>query len=1746
MAENKQKSKYAASQMDSTILVEFRSILTSFKEEKKVQEDGKSNPYLAHLVKYLSVRQNIPQLTQLFSFASTINNHTDVIGCANAFTDLIYITDDIVELHQFVKPLIEDLISSSQMKVFYRCLNIHRGNITNPILRLMTAIVSFDSGSFVDSFLEVFDISLKSLPHLLIPLAAEKVNVDLARSGKQSVRKWMVKFWVKLNSNASSITRNDLLNNNKKIMSHFFKYMPTYDSEETVESILKFCDEKIIMELAYRKATKGKILNEWALSKIAEIFTRNEDGLNDQVKQFLEKVTCDEQYGISFSDNRTLFLTPPAVSTDNGAVIATGEKSFRISNKLSYILLTHLTPWSDPAQLDLVVKILDHMPELINPYMYHNFFNHGAHEPRLTSFYVGQTLLLTKLALLPIPSAFQKQLNDFLSGLDSQIDNTANIAKYLTSEQLSNFVCPLMITRGVLTKGLNSDDGLIKFTTAQLIIALIKKYKNLMDVLNLHDDKGSMLGFIRMELKEIFLQRIPEGSTIVGVVNSVIGQQEENVDKILLIALLKLVGKYNNVLDINLPVNINNFGKLIGIDLGETVECNNSNSGDSLSETDMLLLNTYLELISVTSMQDSKNKWYNVNKGSSNSLFTIIAKLPFNLKDSDGSVNADLLNKVVKVLQLFIQDRLIFQESTEILESQCWALVLSITRFFKAKNNQSVIDAISKIIDESIARCVKTPYKYIDMSKELTEGKVSSYVFSLCEQSKFSPTEYHEDVLSFINVFIYYMNIIGEPLDEMIKVVNKYWPEYQQSGSNSDLWRTQKDSSSFFEMTILAPIDTLRTYLTSSSAVCKSDIDSIGLIYRLNKIVHSNEKKCSLDKIETIIIDIISLWGNYAMHKYNSTIASYGNNNMRDILDSRYWKSLMFAEEDINEDIINKKYFIMGLLNEVFLNLWSFDKSSSTIEKAKRFISLKDFVVKSLRDVNTNTEHKIVSKLSEFVWVLPNDTILDFLANPDLHNSILDRLLKLVPERNLIVTADLFLSLVLRSAAFESLEILIANVKFTDESIIKISELGSHYDILNSIVKENPSLATRVVELVKPNVESIIEITAGFELIYTLSTHDVSLEPLVITKSTKMLETCMESTNTIKESILPFVQSLTISSLPEEKLISLVVPLMELDSFKNTANLVFSSEVSNMITAQANKLPDGLIQTWVHRCTLYITKFLAERTKLTSQFVKFIQSLQKLCSKGMFAKFVSKSMINSQIETILSSQWVQNVDIMEYLAGVVQYSTKNQLESHKHLSVLFSNSSIALYSAESQLKFQTCLIVYSLVKLLQKASPDHMLKIVKFYQGTVSSSDCLLKSTMVLLEESIGISWVQYVTQWDFTEDLINSGTSLVMDTPGVHNGLSVSLNKFTVENTVKYWLPFDDISPSGSTNWENYRLKHEYYADLRNGNSIYDLEFLLLLIANNDELFNIKQDENDSGLIVANLRALVDSGLLQCIVMGLSHQSSTIKEIALRLISACFKSNNHELEMIEKLKETKSKPNNTSLPNPDEVKLSQFKERSMFKVLLGNILFTFHSKQEVEPIVMNMWGYLVPILGNPAHFLYEKAYRFLLNGSKLKQFELPMYKSITEQSKDQYGSEEGESDYYKEMTWLLETITHSITQNGDLRVLKRSGVIEYCLNLIQSPFVKSSTMECTKKFLERLIYLENGADMLIRSYGFISTMEGQLTLAGMSIRMKGVDAENWQRLIGLSLVASSSGEDKRALEWTDHDFVQIAKRMKR
>lgn len=1779
------RSKYSANVSTDSALR-----LAEFIEDCENEQDeiSTSDENIQKIKNFLDVKFNTTSIVQIQSFCATTNDHSSLSALNVNLATLIKLANRYPQLHQSIKFLVLEIISTHNVKVFYRCLSNEHPGVANPALKLISQIVSFNNGVFVDEFLENFDLTVKSFCDLMYPT---KATAKLSKNGKSflTVRHNMVTFWINLCSNASPLTRMDLLSNNKKINSGWIKYITEFDNNSLIKRTLQFFETKVLNEPSFRKMTKCKLLGDFTIGKFVELYKISD--IKDEIHKLLLKITTDEENGLLFHDYRTYFQNVPlaclpsnANFNNNGVSIQIADQKFKINNKIIYNILTSLKPWSDTLHLKLLISILEHVPELNAPYNYHLLHINGTHDPKLTSFYVGQTLLLTKITQLPIPQDFITFTKTFI---DQSIGSPPSIGKYYSIKLLMEAICPAQLNRSSLTKGLKAKEPLIRHLTTQLVISVIKKFSKINKLLKINEN-SIFSSFSQELMKDLINLKLPDPSVFVGLTNEVL--KTEKVNKLLLLNYMKTAEYYQNILDINVPLQLGPVSKLIGID----IEDPNSNK-EKLSDVDILLFNSYLSLTAMQSISSQHNKWWNVTKGSKNSLFTSIAKLPYDLQYHDENdkekanivIDDNLLHKVVEVLSNLVDDQLVFEDfrlkNNNILFSQTWAVVLSFINTFNSLSTENVesISTICKIVDESISRAIKTPYRYYDIVSKISKGsRLSIFYVAVCEQCKFADAKFKPIVHSWIEYLSLFMFLLGEPIDTM-KIIAK---DYLSIDIEFNLQNYEKfvenhrqlvnEQATTFSMISLTPFKQLKTVV--KNLIPKSDAEVIAILDRINTIINSDYE---LKSVEELLLDLISTYASYVMQRYNGTVLDGINEYEINLLDGKYWNSFFVNEEDLVGSQLrsSKKFFIMSLLREVFLELWgkvmnsSFKKSlTESIEKLVHSINLSETAIK---------------KVSEYIWVLSSEKLVSLLISKENHQ-FSDALLEVAQSRKVKLETSQIIEycriskdVQLKLSNIQSFRGLANGATFDSDQVEELVKLAKeshtkvlYYNILEIVCVQSEAYVKKIVQSLETKFEEISSDIEGYKFLQFLSTKDKTFRKRLYDIAVQKIGLMVGKHAPISVTLNVYLHTISLHMKNEkldEVVETMIEQLLSLNDVRNVASLIFSPEMTSVILQLYVEEDDkaNVKKTWLYRATLYITKVFAE-SQGEVEIEPFLESLMETF-KESFWKYVPKNMLNSQLEVICSRPWINNLKVLKYCTWIVRTGSKNVIECTKVFNILINNSSLVFNQGndkDEERRYYTSVILYLLINMnvKQLTTYENIMKITKMYKGTNRASDLVLKEVLKLMEIEHGESWIQFVSNWDLIDDwfpVITDGIvevpELIIDTPGIPGCLTVSLYKGIIDKSVQYFNPanrnvkFPELKNTLITQREDIELLKEFYESKDvdaleiNNNVVYDIEFLLLLIINNEDLFKIVDDS-----VKVNIRALIDTGLLQLVVCGLSHESPDVQEISRRIISSILLTIEFDLKMMELKREGKGPETETG------ASVSTFKERSAFKVYLGNLLYTLEFKKYVqmeegvvEPVpklFFILLSYLVPVLANPSHFLYEKSYRYILSGSKYRDFEIPMYKTIMvnfmKDEHSSHGEKSDDNDYYKELQWMLNALGNSITSNEDLKTLRRNGVFEELLNLLNSPMLNTTTVESILNVFEKIIKLENGADTLNRSFGFLSFVELKKALFEGS---KGKLGQEMKNLVIKSIISSDcNGKDKRSREWCEDDFKLIVKRV--
>lgn len=1609
------------------------------------------------------------QAIQSWSYFAQVNDHRKFTNATITISKLLSFISSNNELQEHGVEIIKEILTN-YIKTIYRGLNSMRASLTNPIIRLVNEIACFKHGALIDDFVALFDFTLPVLPKLLVPSKTELANVETTKQNEHlSMRYCFIRLLLNLLKYSAPLLRKDLLLNNNKIIINWFKYICVVDSNELISLTISTWDEKIIKEQSFKKATKIKVFNDWNLTKILPIYYTADKELRVMFDKFIVSLATDKKYGIRFNDDESWFLQNAGTGT-----ISVNGKSFKTHNKLLYSLVTSLKPWDDDLQLTTTIQILKSVPELIPPFM--NYLaSRGLHDPKLSSYWLGQTLLLSKVISLEIPE-------DIVSH-DTPVSPSTNV--------IIELVVPSVLNRSVLAKCLLSDSFLIRQLSAQLIINSLQKLESL---LKLYSKKS--WDEQRIQLLNKARLCLPELSTVINSLTDAYNKKSEN--KILLLTLLSVVNGYMKHFSETL-----NFSQHLSKPYSDII------NGKEFESIDFVLLDNFFQL---QEGDNSQIKWWN-KSDQSTSLFTSLLKL----SSSNNPATSAVTTKITKLLSSLVKQTVIF--NVDIAKADQIELLVHSLQLITSSDDvdELQLEKIWKLLDESVSRCVRSPFKYLDASNDL--GKVSPLLITIFEQWKFVNKETPYDIVS--NWFAVYLRLLiigGEPLSSITKLLEtieanqdiiKYLPSdsYEKNLHSlaTDGILEVEPESSFLDIITTAPMNKLQ----SISKIPISHVDIVGALFRLSQFAKDDSLKLKERGLEKIIIDVLSKIGNYLIVDTEAA---------KELSKEKYWRDL-FANRIDNE----KKAFILSNLAEIFSQLPGFETTSF------------NRVVKDLLHTEEMSAHN-ETVIAACIWALDSEDLLQVLNKESLLlkqetlSLLLDRKVKLSSSEVALLLEEPALSHYLESFIRRKL-VIFDNV---GELFVAASKDSTRFSFLRLLAQEADivfALLDFIVSQNKPSLIACVSSSLPSDVVANIS-DDSGVKQLI--EDAKLYAVEHIKSEDFEE--ISFAQLLHIFYHPfvevseEEKSVILEYALTK-------HNNKYISEIAQIIE-RFQSFDNEIVKTWLNKSILFMTKVFSEAKTLPTSFINFLRSFKSLILKSHSAQIAKKINLNTLLEVIFT-RWSADETALEFASMVVVVASKASLETNKLLQIFVSNDDMVLAksnSGNSKSRFLGALILWRLFEfdVSKNSSITLQEKVLTLYNGTNNAADLLLFKVLEKIETRLNSSWVDFVYTWDFLDSLTEEESELIGETKLIEKkkeGLIITLNKNQITNTVKNYNILDleppSLNSSGITNWNKIESFYETVETSSSRKETYNPLFLSLLIINNDELITTEGEEN---LPKANLRKLIESDIFAFILMNLSSDSEKLVNVTLNILSSILYS---------------LKTNST------------FKDKHIFELFLSKILYTFKKTDEsgertnpkaFSPLVYSTISRLSTILVNPGHFLYEKAFRWVLKSPSLRTNEIPLFNEIITLTV----TNDDATNYYKQLSWLIEGFSLGIKNKEDVKLLRNKNVFEWILNLESSPYITTSLKFSILDFIKAVQNVEEGADILITRYAGLSNLEQQISTNESQAEL--IHTTNYESVklqqellnlkqLGLRFAMIGQGK-KRVADWTQDDLKSFTKRI--
>lgn len=1763
------------------IFSKYSTLTSNIAENEKLNDANTSkvtiNPgeFVNELLDFVDKRKYGAQLVQLWSYYSTTNNHGKHTEATSKFSKLIHLSDKFEALREPVAQVIRDqLLTPANLKVFYRGLSSMRPPTTNPLLRLLTEVILFKNGEFVDELTQIFDFNLAVLPKLLTPSKSEQTTK--ARLTKRSIRYNFVRFWISLFEFASPVTRKDLLSlnssNSRKIATNLFKFSAKYDPIDLISKSLEVWDSKILSDgfLLKFKSLKSKFFNQWNVNFLIPLYYISEDNINEKYHNFLKKLLIDDKAGIYLRDSKLWFnepITGGALANDNYQDVTAGGKKFKILNTFIYNIIMELKPWDNKLQLNLVISAFEKIPELVPVYSAFVSSMNNNFEPKLTFYWIGQCLLLQNIIALPIPESIVSHLSDASSISGSMTSSSLRPLNNVVIES----ILPSCLNTVSLTKCLKFNSLLVKQLALQL---LCHSFAKLEKVIQLYESNGWDDALLKLIFK--FQNSIPDVSIITSILHDLekANKEEDSKDHKLLILALTMVVNYYLKHVSNLNLLGNSLSSLSGY-FNKLISFKSEFSG-----LDLLLLDNFFKLQEITANSaeatsvKSTQKWYSFN-GDNNSLFTNLVKLCCYLSNDQDNQLVSIDSKVISLLNDLVDQTVMYHnykdKHNKILAHQNLSLISSLKFIAGVSKSKDQISNIWKLLDQTVSR-VATPYKYIDLSNQKFFG-VSPFAVVLFEQFQYVTRDDNYDfALLWLVIFSKYLIITGEPVEAFTALFNEYVfaKENQKDKSKAILALIEKsqfsvqfnallssfntiasidaatklfnDELSVFETMLVKDIQEIKTV----KEVLLTDLDLTGALYKLNEFTAKSEQKENSSKQRTVLASIVGKINNY----------------------------LTFTKSDDSFLILEKFLFsrqqpeyVIGVFAELLGDL-SNEIESPPVELLSLLAQLSNYVRKSWNaSIDEGKELSAVSLKN--AWVLDDGSLASFLQKSDssyiisallyevlvrginVSSSTFLHVMKLINEHDKQYNDVLALLLYLVENHFVNFESVSPNELFAE-----VLALDSNWKLLKSLILSNTSLSKYLVahlgEFVKDKQGLIVFVLKNVpgDLVKEIveeGNNDELKDILAQTAST-----LVQSLN--EETILPddglrlanqCFQFLSIDA--KEALLNYFINNPKNDIFTSSA-LIFVKKILSSVDIAS--LDRNSLELYFSKCFLYINKKFAETSMFTPEFKNFFSAFYEVLGDIQIWHFVNRSLINVQLEIILnSSTWIHEESVLRYVCEILisyqvllshnRKSKPTDIEHNKLLQIYLNNEkNMLLLNGVNQdirrKKFLSCLIAYKLFNfdVTKNSTISVQEKVLLCYTGTIAGYDLLLLDILNNIEKTTSKSWLSnYLINWEFDdldslvyddrEDIAESHRIITKE----RNEVTITFNKRLLLNSISHFitdsydLPETNIKASSVASvlsrytdlFDTYELK--IVAD----RPIYDPRFLLLAIINNNEILSFSKE--DQTIPSFDIKKLVDSGILEYVIVCLGTKDQLLLIVAQTIL----------FNIIEIANKT-----------------STYRDKDLIKILLLKILSSFGNGLEAvdfPPLIYHQFAKLIPIITSPTHFLYEKAYRYLLGMPNISKSDIPLFKLLS--------TAEDPGVFHKETIWLLSTITAGTKTEQDVNLLRKKEVIDWAYTLLNSPYINYRIKKLVFQFFSKINDIGSGADALVTKYGSLAAIEMEQLDAKEHLKvLKSNEKEflvNKQTLVdatelGVKSALITSGS-KRLRDWTKENADHWAKR---
>ncbi|KDQ65157.1 hypothetical protein JAAARDRAFT_75487 [Jaapia argillacea MUCL 33604] len=497
-------------------------VLTGFRNQLTVKDsEGAISPQDDRLLlvkAWLEAAPGAPELFEIWDHA-TSRQMSLLALIVSTLASVLKLVNSHYTYHSLGQPITKTLLNSNCMHRLNSYLGGSHSELILVTLKLFNIVSSFAGGRERKPLLDSFAWEAKSLFKLLNMRRKSNTLVNPDALSRPDIRTLYILFIISfVDPSSPSSLKAAFLESHRDTFTSIFKGL-SQDSYPVVRKVLEIAWTGILSDPKMKRTVKIGLFNEHTVSHVIKLYERDvQEGPDpdhipaDVAHHFLLAICTRPGTGICFQDRGWYARetedddkTLQDEVDEKGRGIGRGSK---IYNKILSNLLKVLKANEDLRQQELALKVIAACPELVAPYWPMAAL---TLEPRLSSKWIANIAFFGSVVSLPVPSS-----TFFLPNSTLYQPSPPPLSSILEN------ILPSVNIKSHLTKGLQSNSGLVRHCTALALSKCLIKYAEVLGVFGQvetalqEDGVDGQWGRRRAEVEREVRRRVPDFQVVVA------------------------------------------------------------------------------------------------------------------------------------------------------------------------------------------------------------------------------------------------------------------------------------------------------------------------------------------------------------------------------------------------------------------------------------------------------------------------------------------------------------------------------------------------------------------------------------------------------------------------------------------------------------------------------------------------------------------------------------------------------------------------------------------------------------------------------------------------------------------------------------------------------------------------------------------------------------------------------------------------------------------------------------------------------------------------------------------------------------------------------------------------------------------------------------------------------------------------------------------------------------------------------